>query len=140
MMSTPRILPAVAFRDDDGWWTIQIPELTSPGPNGRAIIATGAATTFRAIDKAARDLAAVWLDIEDEAVIVDVEILIPDDIAKLWKDGTAAEEAARAEQARAVVLRRDAVRALRAQGYPAEAAAAAFRVSRQRIGQLDKAS
>lgn len=138
-MSTPRPISALAYLDDDGWWTIKIPSLTSPGPNGRTITATGAATTFRAIDKAARELATAWLDLDDDDVSVTVEVVIPDNIAELWKEGTHAEESARAEQARAVGLRRQAVRALRDKGYPAEAAAAALGVSRQRIDQLQKA-
>lgn len=136
-MTESRSIRAHAYRDDDGWWTIKIPDLTSPGPNGRTIVATGAATTYRGIEKAAHDLATAWLD-DDSVVTVDVEIDVPDEIAKLWKDGTEAEEASRAAQARAVILRRNAVRALRARGYPAEAAAAAFGISRQRIGQLEK--
>jgi DNA-binding XRE family transcriptional regulator len=131
-----RQLAARAYRDEDGWWTIEIPELTSPAPAGGTIIATGAATTFRGIEKAAHELAAAWLD--DDAVTVSVDVVIPEDVAQLWKDGTAAEEAAREQQARAATLRRDVVRALRAQGYPAEAVAAALGVSRQRIGQLEK--
>lgn len=135
-MSTPDTIRARAFRDTDGWWTITIPALTSPGPNGNTITATGTATTYRGIDKAAHELASAWLD--NDAVTVDVEVVIPDDVAQLWKDGSAAEESAREQQTRAAILRRDAVRTLRAQGYPAEAAAAALGVSRQRIGQLEK--
>lgn len=133
-----RQLAARAYRDEDGWWTIEIPELTSPSPAGGTIIATGAATTFRGIEKAAHELAAAWLD--DDSVTVDVDVVIPEDVAQLWKDSTAAEEAAREQQARAATLRRDAVRALRAQGYPAEAAAAALGISRQRIDQLGKSA
>lgn len=137
-MSKPRNVQALAYRDEDGWWTIKIPELTSPGPNGRTIEATGAATTYRSIEKAAHELASAWLD--DDAVTVDVQVVIPDDIQQIWKEGTAAEEAAREQQSRAGSLRRRAVRELRAQGYPAEAAAAALGISRARIGQLEKAT
>lgn len=139
-MTMPRNIQAHAYRDEDGWWTIKIPELTSPGPNGRTIVATSAATTFRSIEKVARELASAWLDVDDSTLAVSVEVDLPADIAQLWKDGTEAENAAREAQARAVVLRRNAVRALRAQGYPAEAAAAALGISRQRIGQLEKDS
>lgn len=135
-MTKPRNIQALAYRDEDGWWTIKIPELTSPGPNGRTIEATGAATTYRSIEKAAHELASAWLD--DDAVTVDVQVVIPDDIQQIWKEGTAAEEASREQQSRAGSLRRRAVRELRAQGYPAEAAAAALGISRARIGQLAK--
>lgn len=136
-MSTPHLLAADAYRDDDGWWTIKIPTLTSPGPNGSTIVATGAATTYRGIEKAAHELAAAWLDVDDVAVTVVVHVVIPDDVAQLWSDSSAAEETARTEQARAAQLRREAVRALRAKGYPLEAAASALGVSRQRVAQLE---
>ena len=135
-MTNPRNIQALAYRDEDGWWTIKIPELNSPGPNGRTIEATGAATTYRAIEKAAHELASAWLD--DDDVTVNVKVVIPDDIQQIWKEGTAAEEAARDQQTRAALLRRRAVRELRGQGYPAEAAAAALGISRARIGQLEK--
>lgn len=138
-MSEPRTIQAHAYRDEDGWWTIKIPELTSPGPNGKTITATGSATTWRKVQRAAEELATAWLDVDDAAVTVAVDVVIPEDIAQLWKDGTEAEEAAREQQDRATTLRRGAVRALRTAGYPAEAAAVALGISRQRVDQLDKA-
>lgn len=139
-MVEPRSIRALAYRDEDGWWTIRIPELTSPGPNGNTITATGSATAWRKVQRAAEELAAAWLDVDDDAVSVAVDVVIPEDVAQLWKDGTVAEEAARDQQERATTLRRGAVRALRAAGYPAEAAAVALGVSRQRVDQLDKAA
>ncbi|MFV0319406.1 MAG: hypothetical protein ACK5IN_03370 [Microbacterium sp.] len=130
---------ALAYLDEDGWWTIKLPDLTSPGPNGKTITATGSATTWSKVQRSAEQLAAAWLDVDDNAVSVTVDVVIPEDVAQLWKDSSAAEEAAREQQARAAVLRRDAVRTLRDQGYPADAVAAALGVSRQRIGQLEKA-
>lgn len=139
-MTEHRSIQALAYRDEDGWWTIKIPALTSSGPNGNTITATGSATTWRKVQRAAEELATAWLDVDDEAVTVAVDVVIPDDVAKLWKDGTAADKAARDQQERATTLRRGAVRALRAAGYPAEAAAVAFGISRQRVDQLDKAA
>lgn len=138
-MTEPRSIQAHAYRDEDGWWTIKVPELTSPGPDGTTIIATGSATNWRKVQRAAEELAAAWLDVEDSAISVSVDVVIPEDVAQLWKDGTEAEEAARKQQDRAATLRRGAVRALRGAGYPAEAAAVALGISRQRVDQLDKA-
>lgn len=72
-MTTPRVLRATASLDEDGFWTIQIPELTSPAPNGADIVATGSATSESGVDGAAQELAAVWLDLELDDVEVRVE-------------------------------------------------------------------
>lgn len=131
-------LAARAFREEGGWWTIEIPELTSPGPNGTTITATGGAVTPRGIEKAARELAAVWLDVDERDVDVDVTISIPEAITHLWAEGARAEADGRASIDRGAALRREAVRALRAQGYTVEAAASALGISRQRVQQLAK--
>jgi ABC-type transport system substrate-binding protein len=138
--TAPHGVQALAYLDEDGWWTIKLPELTSPGPNGNTITATGGATTWRKVQRAAEQLAAAWLDVDESAVFVTVDVVIPEDIAQRWREGTKAEEAAREQQERATTLRRGAVRALRGAGYPAEAAAAALGISRQRVDQLDKAA
>lgn len=71
-----RTLSAFTSIDTDGWWTIRIPQLTSPGPAGRAIVATGSATTWRGVAKSARELAAAWLDVELAEVDVNVRIVV----------------------------------------------------------------
>ena len=48
-VSTIQKLSARAYRDEDGSWTIEIPELTSTSPSGATIVATGSATTFRGV-------------------------------------------------------------------------------------------
>lgn len=131
-----RTLTARAFREEGGWWTIEIPELTSPGPNGSTITAIGGAVNARGIDAAARDLAAVWLDADPDEIVVDVSIEIPDNITDMWREGIDAEARGRAEIAQGANLRRDAVRELRAQGYTVEAVAQALGISRQRVQQL----
>ena len=68
---------ARAFLDDDGWWTVEVPELTSPGPGGTTIVATGSSPTARGIDQAARDLVAAWLDVATDDVNVDVVVKAP---------------------------------------------------------------
>jgi len=131
---------ARAYREDGGWWTVEVPELTSPGPGGSTITATGGAVTVRGIDQAARELVAVWLDVEEVDVIVNVTVEVPEDVLRLWQRGAATETEGRVTVERGAALRREAVRTLRARGYTAEAAAAALGISRQRVQQLTNAS
>lgn len=131
-----RKLMARASMDDDGTWTIRIPELTSGSPSGATIVATGSALTFRGIGRAASDLASAWLDVDPAEISVTISIEAPDDIAQLAQAAAAAEEEGNAARARGAVLRRQAAQALRKKGYPLEAAAAVLGVSSQRISQL----
>lgn len=135
-MST-RTLEALVSRDTDGWWTIRIPELTSAGPGGRTITATGSATTWRGVAKASHELASVWLDVEPSEVDVTVRIDAAESVTKLWAEGIAAEAEGRQVLERAALLRRGAVHKLRDEGYPVEAVAQALGVTRQRVQQLD---
>ena len=137
---TTKTFKARAFLDDDGRWTVQVPELTSPGPDGTTVTATGSAPTARRIDQAARELVAVWLDVATDDVSVEVTVEAPADVRQLWEQGQRTEAEGRAAVERAAVLRREAVRALCAQGFTHEAAAAALGISRQRVQQLAKAS
>ncbi|MCJ0700259.1 hypothetical protein FRIG_03770 [Frigoribacterium faeni] len=132
------MLHARAYRDTGKWWTIEIPELTQPGPNGTTIVAIGGAVTVKSIPSEARDLAAVWLDVDPSEVDVDVTVEVPDEVRQMWEDGAAAEAAARVAVQRAAALRRQAVHELRQQGYTLDAAAAAFKISHQRAQQLAK--
>lgn len=126
-------LDAQATRDDDGTWTIKIPALTSTTPSGATIVATGSAATFRAVNKAASDLASVWLDVEPTEVAVTVSVVVPDDVVQMINDSEQAEAEGNALRARGAELRREAAQQLRAQGYPLEAAASALGVSFQRV-------
>ena len=138
-MTTPRTLSARAYREEEGgWWAVEIPELTSHGPNGTTIVALGAAVNARGIDKAASELAAVWLDVDESDVDVRVSIELPEDVAQLWSEGAEVDAEGRAAIERGAALRRNAVRALRGRGYTVEAAAAALGISRKRVQQLDQ--
>jgi len=72
-MST-KVYQVRVFRepDDDQWWTVEVPELTSPGPGGATIVATGGSVTARGIERAARELVAAWLDVATNGVRVHV--------------------------------------------------------------------
>ncbi|WP_123736286.1 hypothetical protein [Rathayibacter sp. PhB186] len=136
MTSGPRVLAARAYRDGTPWWTIEIPELTSTAPNGVEIVATGDAVSTRGIPAAARELAAVHLDVAVDEVDVRVTVEAPPEVLAIWDEGARAEEAARAALRHAGALRREAVRTLRADGYTVEAVAAALRISPARVSQL----
>jgi hypothetical protein len=75
-----RVLDATAYRDGR-WWTIAIPELTSTMSGGGRFIAMGQSRLKRNIAANARDLAAVWLDVDESEVDVRVTILDQDPYA-----------------------------------------------------------
>lgn len=133
---TVRKLSARAYRDDDGTWTIEIPELTSATPSGATIVATGSALNYRGISKAAYDLASIWLKVAPHDVDVDVTIEAPDNILELITQSKNAAAEAEAAAALTDQLRREAVRELRAKGYSLEAAGAILGVTYQRVQQL----
>lgn len=84
------MLHARAYRDTGKWWTIEIPELTQPGPNGSTIVAVGGAVTVKNTTSEARALAAVWLDVAQSEIDVQVTVYVPDEVRQMWDDGVAA--------------------------------------------------
>ncbi|TFD92957.1 antitoxin HicB [Cryobacterium lactosi] len=135
--TTKRTLTARAYRDGK-WWTIKIPELTSPSPRGgdTRITATGQARSVKDIDAAARDIAAVWLDVDEDQIEVQVTVEIPPHAAELWTLAKKNEEDARAAVAEAARLNREAVKALTADGLSQADTARILGLSPQRISQL----
>lgn len=129
-------LDARAYRDDDGSWTVEIPTLTSLTPSGATIIATGSALSFRGVRKSAIDLASAWLDLEPADVDIALTVEPPSDVVSLLDQSRRAAAEAEAAIARADALRREAARALRAEGYPLEAAGSILGVTYQRVQQL----
>lgn len=75
-----RVLDATAYRDGR-WWTIAIPELTSTMSDGGCFVAMGQSRFKRNIAANARDLAAVWLDVDESTIDVRVTILDHDPLA-----------------------------------------------------------
>lgn len=66
-----------AFAHRDGrWWTFSIPELNCPSPVGGdvRIEAMGQARTLGELRGAAREVAALWLDVDETAVEVRVHL------------------------------------------------------------------
>jgi DNA-directed RNA polymerase sigma subunit (sigma70/sigma32) len=127
--TTPRQLTATAERDGK-WWLVRIPELDT----------VGQARTVREIQSVATEVAALWLDVPEEAVEVTVSVKILPDALALWLDAEKAEAEARTAQQRSAALRRQAVHMARESNYTLEATAAAFGISRARVQQLEKVS
>jgi glutamate dehydrogenase/leucine dehydrogenase len=96
---------AVAERED-GWWLITVPELD---------IVTQARRVDQ-IEHMARDLIAVWLEVDYATVAVDVDVRVPAG----WREEVQAAEKAQADAAAAAEAAsaqvRRAARRLRAQG------------------------
>ncbi|MFE6767294.1 hypothetical protein [Streptomyces sp. NPDC057689] len=122
---TIRTLEATATRDGR-WWLVRVPELD----------AVGQARTVRDIQAVAVEVAALHLNVPEEAVAVHVTVHVSEEAERLWEQARQIEEEARAVQQRAAELRREAVRRSRADGYKLDAAAAAFGVTTSRIQQL----
>jgi len=135
--SAPRTLAARAYRDGK-WWTIEIPELTSASPRGgdSRITAVGQARNVKDIQAAAVDLAAVWLDVDESDVNVNVTIEIPEAAAELFAQAKKNEETARQAVSEAARQLREAVRTLTADGLSQADAARILDLSPQRISQL----
>jgi DNA-directed RNA polymerase specialized sigma24 family protein len=135
--TSPRTLAARAYRDGK-WWTIEIPELTSASPRGgdSRIMAVGQARNVKEIQAAAVDLAAVWLDVDESDIAVNVSIEIPEAAAELFAQAKKNEETAREAVSEAARQWREAVRALTADGLSQADAARILDLSPQRISQL----
>lgn len=124
---TPRHVEATAERDGK-WWLVRIPELDTAGQ----------ARSVREIHAVATEVAALWLDLPEDAVDVSVTVKILPDALALWMKAEQAEEEARAAQQRSATLRRQAVHLAREANYTLDATAAAFGISRARVQQLEK--
>lgn len=130
-----RTVEATAYRDGK-WWTFEIPELAGPAPSGGTIVAMGQARTLTDLDSVAREVAALWLDVDESEVAVNVTVQLPHEVAKLWKQSALREEEARAAVKEAAAMKRGAVQALTEEGISQRDAARILGVSAQRIGQL----
>lgn len=127
---------AIAYRDGK-WWTFEIPELTSPAPvAGERFVAMGQARTIAQLDQAAREVAALWLDVDEETVSVHVTAQIPEDAAQLWERASTAETAAREAVKEAARLRREAIATMKNRGLTQFESGVLLGISVQRVNQL----
>jgi DNA-directed RNA polymerase specialized sigma24 family protein len=118
-----RVYEATAYRDGK-WWTFEIPELSNPAPvAGERIVAMGQARKIEELDQAAREVAALWLD-------------VPEDAAQLWTNATDSEAAAREAVKEAARLRRQAVAVMKDHGLTQAETGQLLGISTQRVGQL----
>ena len=131
-----RVYEATAYRDGK-WWTFEIPELSNPAPvAGERIVAMGQARKIEELDQAAREVAALWLDIPEDAVSVHVTPQVPEDAAQLWTNATDSEAAAREAVKEAARLRRQAVAVMKDHGLTQAETGQLLGISTQRVGQL----
>lgn len=110
------------------------PYLALAARGGRRIVAMGQARTAGEISNAARDLAALWTD--DDDVNVRVSYRLPEQVRAAVERARERDAEGRAALDEAAALRREAVRALRADGLTQADMAAVLGVSRQRVQQL----
>lgn len=120
-----RTFEATATRDGK-WWFIEIPELDT----------VGQARTVTEISEVAREVAALWLNIDPSDVEVNVTVRVPDDVGSLWAIANEKEAAARAAVKEAARLRRDAIHMLAAQGITQRDTGRILGLSTQRVNQL----
>lgn len=125
-MSSPIRTVAARARRDRRWWYIELPELGT----------SGQARTVKEIPDTAREVAALWLGVDESTIEIDVSLEIPQRAAALWDEANAADERARRDARDAAMLRRSAIAALKSEGITQADAARVLRVSPQRISQL----
>ncbi len=128
---------ATAHRDGR-WWIFEIPALTAPSPKGvgHRIVAMGQTRQARDVAEAARDVAALWLDIDPGAVDMDIVFDLPSPVEAAWMQAEEKEKAGRRALAEAAALRREAVRELEGAGFSKADVARILGLSRQRVSQL----
>jgi len=129
------VIEAIAYLDGT-WWTFEIPELSTESPRGAGhrIVAMGQARKLKDVATAARDVAALWLDLDDFKG--DITVTVRDAALSLWGESNSLDEQAREKVKEAADKRREAVQTLIANGASQSDAALAFGVSVQRVSQL----
>jgi hypothetical protein len=124
-----RTFAATALREGR-WWTITVPELD----------AVTQARNVREIEEMATGLVAALLDLEETDVTVNVTIELPKAVADQWNTAAALISQAEADEKRAAVLRRSAIRELLSMNNMSQTdVAAILGLSYQRVQQLAKA-
>ena len=113
-------------RRDGRWWYIEIPELGT----------SGQARTLKEVEIVTREIAALWLDVDESTIEATVTLELPRQAAQLWDEANAADIKAREAAQAAAVLRRSAVASLKAEGISQADAAKVLGVSEQRVSQL----
>jgi len=120
---------AVAHKEGR-WWLVDVPDLD----------VTGQARSVSEVETVAREIIGLVLDVEPNTVDVIVTVQLPDEIEYVWKQAKATEAVAQANSQAAAILARQAVSALRADGYTCREASMALGISPQRVQQLAAAA
>ncbi len=118
---------AATARRDGRWWLVQVKEPDT----------VGQARRLDEVEDAAREVIALWYDIDPHSFDVDMTIEIPEEARAAWEESVEREQRARAEEARAAALRRAAVQNLRASGLTLKETGRVLGLSPQRVHQLD---
>jgi len=125
MKGQNKIFSATAHKDGR-WWLVDVPELD----------VTGQALSVAEAEDVAREVIGLALDVDPETVSVVVAIVIPDDVQYTWDLSKSQQAAAVAQGRQAARLARQAVQALRRDGYTYRDAGLALGISPQRAQQL----
>lgn len=121
---------AATTKKDGRWWYVSLPELGT----------SGQAATISEVSDVAREIAALWLDVDEKSIAIELTVEAPGTIRALWDEAKRQEEDAAERSQHAAALSRQAVRELREADYTLDAVARTFHISRQRAQQLAKSS
>ncbi|BDZ64374.1 hypothetical protein GCM10025877_13120 [Agromyces mangrovi Wang et al. 2018] len=116
----------VNARRDGRWWLVEVPELDT----------VGQARNTAEVEDVAREVIALWLDVEPDTFDVAVTFEIPENAREAWEESRRREAMARTESEAAAQLARRAVATLRADGLTYRDAGAVLGLSAQRVQQL----
>ncbi|WP_286310863.1 hypothetical protein [Agromyces mangrovi Wang et al. 2018] len=96
----------------------------------------GQARNTAEVEDVAREVIALWLDVEPDTFDVAVTFEIPENAREAWEESRRREAMARTESEAAAQLARRAVATLRADGLTYRDAGAVLGLSAQRVQQL----
>lgn len=122
---------AIASRGER-WWVVRIPGLGNNPDEGLPT----QARTLAEVEPMARDLIALWLDVDPSEFDIRVEIELPKSVRKHLELAQRYAEQSASLQSESASQRRLAARELKSAGYTVRDIGAALEVSHQRAQQL----
>lgn len=124
-MSANRVLEATAVKEGK-WWTITIPELNQ-------VTATKKASE---VQEYAESLAAIVLDIPEDAVVVNVKFDLPPAAAEAWSMARMDTLKAKEDTISAAAKTKSVIEDLRGNGYTTRDIEKVLGISYQRVSQI----